>query len=79
MLFRLSTGLCNCGQPLSERVFFFFFFLVGFHSGKFNLGELYERIGFSKEIISRGKFAEMNADQRSFRWGHHRVSSVELT
>ena len=65
-------------NPLWE-FFFFCVFFGGFHSGKFNLGELYERIGFSKEIISRGRFAEMNADQRSFRWGCHSVSSVEFT
>ncbi|PNY04808.1 protease 4-like protein [Trifolium pratense] len=36
--------------------------------GKFNLGKLYEKIGFNKEIISRGRYAEvMAADQRSFR------------
>uniref|UniRef100_A0A803N387 Peptidase S49 domain-containing protein n=1 Tax=Chenopodium quinoa TaxID=63459 RepID=A0A803N387_CHEQI len=36
--------------------------------GKFNLGKLYEKIGFNKEIISRGKFAELTAaEQRSFR------------
>ena len=35
-------------------------------AGKFSLAELYKRAGFSKEIISRGKFAELNADNRSF-------------
>ena len=36
--------------------------------GKFNLGELYEKIGFNKEIISRGRFAELTAaEQRPFR------------
>ncbi|GJP80933.1 hypothetical protein CLOP_g11128 [Closterium sp. NIES-67] len=39
---------------------------IGVVTGKFSLGELYERIGFSKEIISRGRFAELNADQRPF-------------
>ena len=34
--------------------------------GKFNLGSLYERIGFAKEIISRGKFAQLDADNRPF-------------
>ena len=34
--------------------------------GKFNLGDLYERIGFAKEIISRGKFAQLDADNRPF-------------
>lgn len=36
--------------------------------GKFNLGKLYEKIGFNKEIISRGRFAELTAaEQRPFR------------
>jgi hypothetical protein len=35
---------------------------------KFNLGELYQRVGFAKEIISRGKYAELDADQRAFRY-----------
>lgn len=37
------------------------------HVGKLNLGKLYEKIGFNKEIISRGRFAELTADQRPFR------------
>ncbi|CAJ2642007.1 unnamed protein product [Trifolium pratense] len=41
---------------------------IGVVTGKFNLGKLYEKIGFNKEIISRGRYAEvMAADQRSFR------------
>ncbi|KAK9926196.1 hypothetical protein M0R45_023438 [Rubus argutus] len=37
-------------------------------TGKFNLGKLYEKIGFNKEIISRGKYAEvLAAEQRPFR------------
>lgn len=41
---------------------------IGVVTGKFNLGELYKRIGFNKEIISRGKFAELTAaEQRPFR------------
>lgn len=36
--------------------------------GKFNLEKLYEKIGFNKEIISRGKYAELlAAEQRPFR------------
>lgn len=36
--------------------------------GKFNLGKLYEKIGFNKEIISRGRFAELlTAEHRPFR------------
>ncbi|KAJ0571461.1 putative peptidase S49, ClpP/crotonase-like domain superfamily [Helianthus annuus] len=41
---------------------------IGVVTGKFNLGKLYERIGFNKEVISRGRFAELTAaDQRPFR------------
>ncbi|PIA57572.1 hypothetical protein AQUCO_00600352v1 [Aquilegia coerulea] len=41
---------------------------IGVVTGKFNLGKLYERIGFNKEIISRGKYAELTAaEQRPFR------------
>lgn len=37
--------------------------------GKFNLGKLYEYIGFNKEIISRGKYAEiLAAEHRPFRY-----------
>ncbi|THF98565.1 hypothetical protein TEA_020108 [Camellia sinensis var. sinensis] len=39
---------------------------IGVVTGKFNL--LYEKIGFNKEIISRGRFAELTAaEQRPFR------------
>ncbi|CAL9087598.1 unnamed protein product [Musa acuminata var. zebrina] len=41
---------------------------IGVVTGRFSLNKLYERIGFNKEIISRGKYAELNAaDQRPFR------------
>nr|XP_043605865.1 serine protease SPPA, chloroplastic [Erigeron canadensis] len=41
---------------------------IGVVTGKFNLGKLYERIGFNKEIISKGRYAELTAaDQRPFR------------
>lgn len=40
---------------------------IGVVTVKFNLGELYQRVGFAKEIISRGKYAELDADQRAFR------------
>uniref|UniRef100_A0A7N0TSM9 Peptidase S49 domain-containing protein n=1 Tax=Kalanchoe fedtschenkoi TaxID=63787 RepID=A0A7N0TSM9_KALFE len=41
---------------------------IGVVTAKFNLEKLYEKIGFNKEIISRGKYAEVNAaDQRPFR------------
>jgi hypothetical protein len=41
-------------------------FLVCKLAGKFSLAELYKRAGFTKEFISRGKYAELNADNRSF-------------
>lgn len=41
---------------------------IGVVTGKFNLGKLYERIGYNKEIISRGRYAEITAaEQRPFR------------
>ncbi|EYU38164.1 hypothetical protein ABFS82_04G140000 [Erythranthe guttata] len=41
---------------------------IGVVTGKFNLERLYEKIGFNKEIISRGRYAELTAaDQRPFR------------
>ncbi|EOY22207.1 Signal peptide peptidase isoform 2, partial [Theobroma cacao] len=37
-------------------------------AGKFNLGKLYEKIGFNKEVISRGRYAELfAAEQRPLR------------
>ncbi|XP_061361036.1 serine protease SPPA, chloroplastic-like isoform X2 [Gastrolobium bilobum] len=41
---------------------------IGVVTGKLNLGKLYEKIGFNKEIISKGRYAELvAAEQRSFR------------
>lgn len=41
---------------------------IGVVTGKFNLEKLYERIGFNKVIISRGRYAELTAaEQRPFR------------
>ncbi|TMW99818.1 hypothetical protein EJD97_001916 [Solanum chilense] len=41
---------------------------IGVVTGKFNLGKLYEKIGFNKETISRGRYAELTAaEQRPFR------------
>ncbi|KAM3751169.1 hypothetical protein ACB098_04G088500 [Castanea mollissima] len=41
---------------------------IGVVTGRFNLGKLYEKIGFNKEILSRGKYAEfLAADQRPLR------------
>eukprot|EP00850_Spirogloea_muscicola_P002204 SM000008S22293 [mRNA] locus=s8:892665:896645:+ [translate_table: standard] len=39
---------------------------IGVVTGKFNLQPLYERIGFKKEFIARGRFAEVDADNRPF-------------
>ncbi|KAL3678445.1 hypothetical protein R1sor_021401 [Riccia sorocarpa] len=39
---------------------------IGVITAKFNLGELYQRVGYNKEIISRGRFAELDAEQRPF-------------
>ncbi|KAA8542341.1 hypothetical protein F0562_023523 [Nyssa sinensis] len=37
-------------------------------AAKFNLGKLYEKIGFNKEILSRGRYAELTAaEQRPLR------------
>ncbi|KAI3686584.1 hypothetical protein L1987_80264 [Smallanthus sonchifolius] len=40
---------------------------IGVVSVKYNRGKLYEKIGFNKEIISKGRYAEMYAADRSFR------------
>ncbi|XP_024976157.1 serine protease SPPA, chloroplastic-like [Cynara cardunculus var. scolymus] len=40
---------------------------IGVFRTKFNLGKLYERIGFNNEIISKGQFAELMAADRPFR------------
>ncbi|KAH7851963.1 hypothetical protein Vadar_018912 [Vaccinium darrowii] len=41
---------------------------IGVVTGKPNLGKLYEKIGFNKEVISRGRFAELKAaEQRPLR------------
>lgn len=37
---------------------------IGVVAGKFNLSELYDRVGYSKTLLSRGKFAELAADNR---------------
>ncbi|KAL5987505.1 hypothetical protein ACLOJK_035253 [Asimina triloba] len=41
---------------------------IGVVTGRFSLNKLYERIGFNKEVISRGKYAELfAAEQRPLR------------
>lgn len=40
---------------------------IGVVTGKFNLNKLYDRVGFNKEVISRGRFAELDVEQRPFR------------
>lgn len=37
---------------------------IGVVTGKFNLQELYQKVGYNKELISRGRFAEMLADSK---------------
>ena len=39
---------------------------IGVVTGKFNLASLYERIGFGKETLSKGRLAEVDADERGF-------------
>lgn len=39
---------------------------IGVVTGKFNLSELYDRLGYSKTVLSRGKFAELLVDNRKF-------------
>lgn len=39
---------------------------IGIVTAKFNLGELYRRAGYSKEIISRGRYAELLSETRPF-------------
>lgn len=39
---------------------------IGVVTAKFNLGELYQKIGYSKEVLSKGKYAEIQLDSRPF-------------
>merc|ERR1712176_979255 len=39
---------------------------IGVVTGKFNLEELNEKIGYNTEAISKGKFAELNTSSRAF-------------
>ena len=39
---------------------------IGVITGKFNLAQLYQRIGFNRETLSKGRYAEVDADNRSF-------------
>lgn len=39
---------------------------IGVVTAKFNLGELYQKIGYGKEVLSKGKFAEIQLDSRPF-------------
>lgn len=51
-----------------EALWLFYQKIFFFSLGKFNLKALYERIGFNKETISKGRFAELlAAEQRPFR------------
>nr|XP_043638923.1 serine protease SPPA, chloroplastic-like isoform X2 [Erigeron canadensis] len=40
---------------------------IGVFTVKFNLEKLYEKIGYNKEIISKGRFAELYSETRAFR------------
>ncbi|XP_076922869.1 serine protease SPPA, chloroplastic-like [Bidens hawaiensis] len=40
---------------------------IGVVTAKLNFGKLYEKIGFNKEIISKGQYAELYAADRPFR------------
>ncbi|KAI7736144.1 hypothetical protein M8C21_009735 [Ambrosia artemisiifolia] len=40
---------------------------IGVFTAKFNLEKLYEKIGFNKEIISKGQYAELFSADRPFR------------
>jgi len=39
---------------------------IGIITGKFQFSDLYQRVGFGTELISRGKFAEASADNRPY-------------
>ncbi len=39
---------------------------IGVVTGKFNLEDLYSRIGYNKKVLSRGQFAELLSDNRGF-------------
>lgn len=39
---------------------------IGVVTAKLSLGDLYKRIGFSKEVLSKGRYAELEVDCRSF-------------
>lgn len=39
---------------------------IGVVAGKFNLGGLYSKVGYNKVLISRGRYAEVTADNRPF-------------
>ncbi|KAG1677042.1 hypothetical protein FOA52_001212 [Chlamydomonas sp. UWO 241] len=39
---------------------------IGVVTGKFNLSKLFEKVGYSKTLISKGRYAELMADNRPF-------------
>eukprot|EP00741_Cyanophora_paradoxa_P003078 tig00000663_g2987.t1 len=39
---------------------------IGVVTAKVNLGKLYERVGYAKEVVSRGRLAELDVDNRPF-------------
>lgn len=39
---------------------------IGVVTGKFSLAELYDRVGYNKEVISRGRYAQLLAENKTF-------------
>ncbi|KAL4444953.1 hypothetical protein ABPG77_004003 [Micractinium sp. CCAP 211/92] len=39
---------------------------IGVVTGKFNLQDLYRRVGYGKEVLSRGKYAQLLAENKAF-------------
>jgi len=39
---------------------------IGVITGKFNLAELFKKVGYTKEILSQGRYAELDTDTRGF-------------
>lgn len=63
--------VCDCqflGSFTAPIYLKYYFFDMPLLAGRFSLKGLYESIGFNKEVISRGKYAELNvAEQRPLR------------
>ncbi|KAI7986081.1 hypothetical protein LOK49_LG14G00363 [Camellia lanceoleosa] len=73
-IFFSASSLFSVGSlPTSSRTSMSSSSISAF-SGTFNLGKLYEKIGFNKEILSRGRFAELTVAEH----GPFRPDEVEL-